>query len=238
MRRSLALFASLALVTIGMLSSCDNQATNPEDDGSGSSGTFTDSRDGRTYKWEKIGTQVWMAQNLDYMPSSGNSWCYNGSTANCTTYGRLYDWATAMGISTKYDSTTYTSIWSGSNVNHQGICPSGWHVPSDAEWTKLTDTTLISSTAGTKLKANSSLWSTNTGTNDFGFTILPAGYVEGGSSYVSGSFFDIGSYAFFWSTSEDVASSAWIREFDRSYAGVHRYSDSKSRGFSLRCLKD
>ena len=89
-------------------------------------------------------------------------------------------------------------------------------------------------TEGTRLKANSSLWSTNTGTDAYGFSVLPAGYRYGG-----GSFGSLGNNADFWSSSEYVASSAWLRYFYYYYAYVYRnYSNNKSFGFSLRCLKD
>jgi len=204
----------------------------------GDSGTFTDSRDGHVYKYVKIGTQTWMAQNLNYQVDS--SWCYGGVAGNCSTYGRLYQWAAAMDLASTYNSATW-----GGTLPHQGVCPSGWHVPSDAEWQTLeVRVGMIAATAattgwrgtteGTRLKANSSLWSTNTGTDAYGFSVLPAGYRYGG-----GSFGSLGNNADFWSSSEYVASSAWLRYFYYDYAYVYRnYSNNKSFGFSLRCLKD
>jgi len=194
----------------------------------GDTGHFTDSRDGQSYKYVKIGTQRWMAQNLNYRNTSGKSdtvgVCYNGLSSNCTTYGRLYTWSEVMA-----GSSSSTSIPSGI----QGVCPSGWHVPSDAEWTKLTNTTLSSATAGTVLKANSSLWSTNTGTDAYGFSVLPAG-----GRFNVGTFYNLGDYAFFWSSSEYDASFAWYRYFYFGYAYVYRYNLSESYGFSLRCLEN
>jgi len=191
----------------------------------GDSGTFTDTRDGQSYKYVKIGTQTWMAQNLNYQVDS--SWCYGGVASNCSTYGRLYQWAAAMDLASTYNSTTW-----GGTLPHQGICPSGWHVPSDAEWSTLVQY-VDSATSGTKLKANSALWSTNTGTDAYGFSVLPAGSRDN-----DGTFGGLGDYADFWSSSEGAASVAWYRTFNYTSALVFRNYYSKAYGFSLRCLQN
>lgn len=183
-------------------------------------GSVTDSRDGKVYKTVKIGTQTWMAENLNYKVDS--SWCYANSADSCAKYGRLYTWAEVM-------AGHASSTASPSGV--QGVCPTGWHVPSDAEWTKLTDTTLSSSTAGTKLKSLGG-WHSGNGTDTYGFRVLPAGLDYGGS------FHDIGGYAYLWSASETVASDAWYRDFSNGYANVYRSSSYKTYGFALRCLQD
>jgi len=100
-----------------------------KDDVQSKTGTFTDARDNHAYKWVRIGDQVWMAENLAYKPSSGNYWAYNNDQNNIAIYGYLYDWKTAC-----------------------NVCPSGWHLPSDAEWTKLRDYLGGYETAGGKLK--------------------------------------------------------------------------------------
>jgi len=116
-------------------------------------GTFTDARDNHVYKWVGIGEQVWMAENLAYKPSSGNYWAYNNDQNNITIYGYLYDWETAC-----------------------NVCPSGWHLPSDAEWTKLTNYLGGEEIAGGKLKATTGWNSPNSGAdNSSGFSGLPGG---------------------------------------------------------------
>jgi len=187
---------------------------------------ITDSRDGQTYKTVTIGTQVWMAKNLNY--NATNSLCYGDNTGgdsqgNCAKYGRLYAWATAMGIDEKYNGEK----WGGSDVKHQGICPSGWHLPSNAEWTQLTNFVGGLSTAGTKLKATSG-W-TSSGTDDYGFAALPGGY---GLSY--GSFDHVGSVGYWW-TATEFLSEAYRRAIFESVAD---YSNFKSNLYSVRCIKD
>lgn len=117
---------------------------------------MTDSRDGRTYKTVKIGTQTWMAENLNYT-SDSISWCYNDSVEYCAKYGRLYTWAAAM------DSAgTWTTNGKGCGHDSEacsptypvhGICPEGWHLPSEGEWKRLLTAVGGSSTAGQMLKS-------------------------------------------------------------------------------------
>jgi hypothetical protein len=104
--------------------------TTSESSGSGCNGitSITDPRDGQIYPTVEIGDQCWLQKNMNY--ATGNSWCYDNNTANCATYGRLYDWETVMN-----GTSSSNAVPSGV----QGICPPGWHVPSDAEWTILTD---------------------------------------------------------------------------------------------------
>jgi len=121
------------------------------------SGTpLTDSRDSKTYRTIKIGTQTWMAENLNY--DATGSVCYTNNKANCNTYGRLYTWATAL-----------------------TVCPTGWHLPLDVEWATLVS--YAGSIEGTQLKANSILWANNTGTDALGFSALPGGRGTSGGSF-------------------------------------------------------
>jgi uncharacterized protein (TIGR02145 family) len=195
------------------------------------SGTFTDSRDGKTYEWVEIGTQTWMAENLNY--AATDSKCGSGdtlsdnNTTTCNTYGRLYDWRTAMNGSA-------SSSENPSGV--QGVCPPSWHIPSKAEWDVLMMAVGGSSTAGTKLKATSG-WSNNgNGTNDYGFSALPGGrgYITVKSGKLSLNYSGSG-YGFWWGASESLSDGAYLRGMS-SYA-YWSYSN-KGYLFSVRCLKD
>ena len=150
--------------------------------------------------------------------------CYDNLDSNCDTYGRLYDWATAMNNSASSNAVP-------SKV--QGVCPAGWHLPSDAEWDLLMDTVGGSSTAGTKLKATSGWNSNGNGSDEYGFSALPGGY-----SYSSGSFSGVGIYGRWWSATEGSASYAYRRDMGYSSAGVGRYDTDESRLYSVRCVQD
>ncbi|MDR1830286.1 MAG: hypothetical protein LBQ76_05885 [Candidatus Fibromonas sp.] len=148
-------------------------------------GTFKDSRDGKTYNTVKIGTQTWMAENLNY--DAKGSKCLSNKPENCKKYGRLYDWATAMNIDVKFNG----EIWYGSDVKHQGVCPQGWHLPDSTEWQTLANFVGGSGRIdGKKLKAKSG-WSylgkSDNGTDDYGFSLLP-----GGEGHDDGGFFNSG----------------------------------------------
>ena len=167
--------------------------------------TLTDLRDGQVYKTVTIGNQIWMAENLNYKTDS--SFCYNDSAEYCAKYGRLYVWTAAM-----------------------DACPSGWHLPDLAEWKTLLAAVGGDSVAGAKLKSTSGWNSDGNGTDDFGFTVLPAG---GRSSKDF-----VGEAAAFW-TSE------WYGEYDDYAYGIRLYTDTIVRKFnsrkyigsSVRCLK-
>jgi len=201
----------------------------------GSSGsTFTDPRDGKVYQTVVIGNQEWMAENLAYLPSvnmvaDGSEdalgyyyyvYGYDGTnvaeakaTDNYATYGVLYNWTAAM-----------------------NACPDGWHLPSDAEWTELTDYLGGESVAGGKLKETGTThWaSPNTGaTNETGFTALPGGYRNS-----NGAFLNIGFDGYWWSATEYSATDAWNRNMLYNDSTVYRNDDNLEFGFSVRCLRD
>jgi uncharacterized protein (TIGR02145 family) len=210
---------------------------------------LNDTRDNKTYKAVVIGTQTWMAENLNHYISGSK--CYDDSTGGdsqnrCSTYGRLYKWETAMN-----NSASSTLVPSGV----QGICPNGWHLPSKAEWEVMTDYIGGADTEGKKLKATSS-WSninnvtSGNGIDDYGFSALSGGYgyhgIYCGSYCGDRDFFDgTGSYGFWWSTSDSNEYGAYYR--DMSYNGDNArwdYGDANwkgaymSRMYSVRCLQD
>jgi uncharacterized protein (TIGR02145 family) len=197
--------------------------------------TFKD-YDGNLYSSVKIGNQVWMAENLktthyangDPIPDgtgedniSGEPdpeywFAYNDDLNNVYTYGRLYTWYTV--------------------TNSGNICPDGWHVPSDTEWTQLTDYLGGASVAGGKLKETGTThWnSPNTGaTNESCFTGLPGGY-----RYFNGAFNYIGIYGYWWSSTVYNASSAWKQNMDYDNASTYRGFNNKKFGLSVRCVRD
>lgn len=200
------------------------------------SGTLTDTRDGHTYSTVRIGNQWWMAENLiathyangDIIPDgtgagdiSGETepeywFVYNDDLINLATYGRLYTWYTA--------------------TDSRNVCPDGWHVPTNAEWTILTTYLGGESIAGGKLKETGTThWdSPNTGaTNETGFTALPGGF-----RYGNGSFNYVGGYGNWWSATEYDAAYACTRHLFGSNAGTNMGHTNKEGGLSVRCLQD
>ncbi len=214
--------------------------------------TFKDIRDGKVYKTVTIGNQVWMAENLTYLPevntpATGSNtepryyvYGYDGTdvdeakaTANYTTYGVLYNWTAAM-----------------------TACPAGWHLPSDAEWTQLENyladnghnydgTTGGGGSKIAKSLASASGWSFYSGTgtvgntdyseyrNKSGFSALP-----GGSRYYGGTFYGVGNYGNWWSSTEGGTSYAWYRSLFYNVSYVYRNDYPKELGFSVRCVRD
>lgn len=170
-------------------------------------GTFKDPRDGKTYKKVVIGNQVWMAENLAFKPQTGNYWAYNNNSSNVTKYGYLYSWYTAL-----------------------NVCPPGWHLPSDAEWSRLTS--LVGNNVG-MLKARSGWqYGDGNGTDDYGFSALPGGELRY-NDYFSG----VAVFGCWWSSTERRNVSAWNYTIT-SRSDVNRSSSPKVWGLSIRCVRD
>jgi uncharacterized protein (TIGR02145 family) len=212
--------------------------------------------DGNVYNTVLIGDQCWMAENLNTTrDAAGNNitrYCNDNNTTNCDLYGGLYNWATVMN-------------GAGSSNNNpsgvQGICPTGWHVPSDAEWTQLVDYVVSQgypnnwndpNGTGNALKScrqvNSPLggncnttehprWNshvTHHGFDEFGFSAFP-----GGNRDTNGTFFGLGYGGVWWSSTEGASATyAWGRHMHYTDGDVGRSNGNKTGGFGARCLRD
>jgi len=201
---------------------------------------------GQRYDLAVIGNQCWFAQNLNVgtklasgstVPSDNNKiekWCYDNDDANCNNYGGLYTWAEAMQL----DPSCNTSSCVGFvNVNHQGICPVGWHIPTDEEYKALESFLGVCSGSGTGCIDAIGWRGTDQGTQlksggSSGFNFLLAGY-----NNMVGSFVNQDISGLLWSASENYGAYTWARFFYSSEAGVNRYFYDKKYGYSVRCLR-
>jgi len=233
--------SSIALSSTATISSSSTTAACTNTYGTN---TVTDCRDNKTYSTVTIGTQVWMAQNLNIgamvlgTASTANQsndaviekYCYGDLAANCTTDGGLYQWAEAMGLPSTCNSTACAS--SISSINYQGICPVGWHIPKSAESSILATYLGGSPLAGDKLKTSTG-WAINTGTNSSGFTVRPVG-----DRFDGGGFQSRDSSAYYWESDESTAALAFIRYLSYSTGNLYGFSKYKASGYSVRCIKD
>jgi uncharacterized protein (TIGR02145 family) len=215
-------------------------------------GSFEDSRDGRVYKTVKIGTQIWMAENLnassflngDSIPQAEtdslwrkisvsekkSAWCIRQSFAKKAgitfgSFGKLYNWYAVN--------------------DPRGLAPKGWHIPNDEEWAELIKYLGGEENAGTKMKSTHNWTPKFSGTNESGFSAMPSGYKywwEEVSTYYFG---EKGPMCFFWSSTlllnkdESLAEDAnFFRISDHTMAGLHHYTITKALGFSVRCIKN
>jgi len=196
-------------------------------------------QDSNSYSYVTIGTQVWMTHNLkarryQNVNKIGTTtpatldltaevtpkyqWAYDGDETNVDTYGRLYTWYAA--------------------TDSRKICPAGWHVPTDEEWTELISMEAMGGegVGGGKLKETGTIhWITpNTGaTNETGFTALPGGYRDG-----DGTYYFVGTTGFWWNSTEEFSPLAYFWSMNFSNSGVVRINYIKQLGFSVRCLRD
>ena len=268
----------LSLLATALISSCSSAVTFNSNSRSSSSeawmeeyqnydarlvagDTFTDERDSKIYKWVKMAGQFWMAENLNY--NASGSVCYDNLESNCSKYGRLYDWTTAMALEAKYETALYGThckdycykidaalLEDGicpldcyePSVIHRGVCPAGWHLPSDEEWSELVsfvdsqEKDHVNNNAGIKLKAVSG-WSdyesvSGNGTDEYGFSALP-----GGRSIGSG-YFEVGFSGNWWGVTERDSANAMNRRIANHRHAAYRYFSEKNSRFSVRCIKD
>lgn len=189
--------------------------------------------DGNTYKTVIIGSQEWLAENLnvehyrngDIIPQvqdgaewkklNTGAWCYyKNDTAIGKTFGKLYNWYAVN--------------------DPRGLAPDGWHIPGYTEWKQLTDTLGGDTAAGGKLKANTLWESPNEGaTNSSGFSAIPGGIRD-----VDGFFYIIDKFGYFWAATEYNSDLAWFHLLYYYFPDVYRIVYKKTRGMSVRCVRD
>jgi len=192
-------------------------------------------KDGNSYDTVQIGSQIWMAANLnvshfrngdpipeaegitawvDAINNGKPAWCYyNSDPINGRTYGKLYNWYAIH--------------------DPRGLAPNGWHIPSTIEWFNLTNYLGGENVAGGKMKATYGWDNNGNGTNESGFAGLPGGYRS-----LKGPFSKVGQDGGWWSSSESSRSYAWCRNLGTRDGGIGRGSGDKGNGFSARCLRD
>jgi len=175
-------------------------------------GSFTDTRDSKTYKTVKIGTQVWMAENLNY---AENGRCYDDNADNCAKYGRLYIW---------YDAAN--------------VCPAGWKLPSREDWNRLVTAAGGKKTAGKKLKSKSGWENNGNGSDDFGFSALPSGFLDANPDVEGGVFEAVKYGTFWWTATKDNDGYAYRRDIDTEDEVGERNGESNSDGYSVRCIQN
>ncbi len=225
------LILSVVLMTAIIVTSCGESVSKKK----AVSNNKTTSKDSVVYKEVPIGKQVWMTKNLDVakfrngdpIPEAKTkeewekagenkqpAWCnYDNNPANGSKYGKLYNWYAVN--------------------DPRGLEPKGWHIPSNDEWTVLTDYLGGEEKAGAKMKSKTGWAEDGNGTNSSGFSGLPGGLRD-----YDGAFNSIGYYGLWWSSTEDGTDVAWFRGLSCYDGGVVRSDDDKEDGFSVRCLRD
>ncbi len=217
---------TLIALLLVILTACSKEPFLTED-----SGTFKDSRDNHKYKWVRIGEQLWMADNLAYLPVVNPS--SEGSESSAFYYVYSYEGSSINEAKSKDNYTTFGVLYNWEAA--KTACPSGWHLPTDEEWTILEN--FLGELPGKKMKSKSR-WSENgNGDNSSGFNAIP-----GGGRYNHVGFSGLGFNTLFWSSSDGGGWGAhWgarYRSLYYYYNGMYRYYDSRDHGFTIRCVKD
>lgn len=204
-------------------------------------GELVDERDGKVYKTVKIGGQVWMAQNLNYahlQPTDeldSSSFCYDDNETSCAKFGRFYLWSAAMDSAGTW-STDGKGCGYGVECSPKspvrGVCPEGWHLPNNNEWNVLIGAVGGASEAGKKLKSTSEWTNNSNGTDAYGFTAEPAGYMTNKGDRCAHT------EAAFWSSTEASNSNSYIEYL--SFANNNTLLDytGKNYRYTVRCIKD
>lgn len=206
-------------------------------------GTLIDNRDGQKYKTIKIGSQNWMAENLNfYNKETNKTYCFDDKNENCEKYGRLYTWGAAMDSAAAYSSPTKEGT-SGRGCGAgplcfiygtvRGVCPEGWHLPKSAEVLKLYEAVGGEDIAGKKLKSKTGWINSEyeNGDDSFGFNVMPAGYLRAGYT-------EFGYRTYFWTDEESGEGYAVYWNFinlkDSGGSGV----TEKGNAAYVRCVED
>ncbi len=201
---------------------------------------------GQIYNTIQVGTQCWLKENLNIGTSIDGSlnqtdnstiekYCYNNLASNCTNYGGLYQWAEAVAYTNGATNTTAPNPAFSGNI--QGICPSGWHIPSRTELTTLQ--TYVAVDNSNALKAVGEGTGDGVGTNTSGFSAL----LKGGRNYTS-PYFSTSSPTFtaFWCTEVGLGNESLLHAYRMSLGTTSIYisinSFYKTSGYSVRCLRD
>ena len=220
--------------------SCGGKPYNPANQ-------LCDERDGQMYKIVKIGSYMWMAENLNYSynEESAKSYCYDDDPENCKKYGRLYTWAAAMDSAAKFSEGCRDCGFNAAgeakvlalSTTVRGVCPEGWFMPSNLDWFALADETGISrDLMGRAMKSKEGWDSNGNGIDYLGMSVLPAGYRDGDGKYVSK-----GEEALLWSTANYSGTQALRTRLRSSSTLMEGWSQSdvfdKSSALSVRCFK-
>ncbi len=245
MKKTIYLLASVIL-----LLSCKKESSNPSSNQSTNTtsstakyGNGVTDLDGYKYKTIIIGNQEWMGENLkvskyedgtvipnvtdntQWSKLTSGAWCYNNNNiTNNLKFGKLYNW---------YAVSPTTN-------GNKNVCPTGWHVPTDNEWSIMTDFLGGEAKAGGKLRdAGESSWnsSSTSNTNPYLFSALP-----GGAREPDGNFISIGNYGSWWSNTDNTQLyfniTSWTRSMEGSGDDILRLYSVKGTGLSIRCIKD
>lgn len=200
-------------------------------------GELYDERDGKTYKTVVMGTQEWMAENLNYSDSvaspnlQGGSWCYNNDDLNCEKYGRLYHWTAAIDTS---ESDCVGGCSNIKTINRQGICPYGWHLPDTSDFSKLF--TYVKRYSVDNYGYDLLATTETNGKNAFGFSLLYAGEAVNIGLSNPTRFIALGTSTNLWTSVPDGTNSSNAAYFLRN--NVYITSDYRSSGNPIRCVKD
>ena len=261
-------FKLAAILALAFLASCGDDGGTGGSGGSGGNGLSSDDEQlsssggeepdsmqklagtmtygGRTYKTIQIGSQTWMAENLNYEykidGSTYGNFCYKLSADSCGKYGRLYTWAAAMDTATT--GCGRGAACSASSGRVQGVCPNGWHLPDSAEWEALFAVVGGANRAGETLRAFTG-WESGpvSGTDLYGFSALPSGFGctpqpdPDGGDYV-GLFYGAGSSANIWSSSVDERDNPYYMYIHYTSVDVYLYGDNEYNSYAVRCVKD